>query len=348
MKLYSVSIEDGAKPIPIVSCPGYFPTVSPDEKYVAYMSGGGLQIVELSTKLVVMSWTAPPIPWVGASQYWSRNGRELGIQGFDGLWIYNLDTKMVTNILSGHIGWCSWFRSDIGWFAFQRQYGSLHRGIWVAKLDPNVSTAEVLGPGRTVEEYYQEMVDYYTRRINTSPEDPGRYLLRAKCYIYLQNRMKAFLDLEQCAKLLRSSNHPAAASANKLAVLCREQKRYDEVEPVFVKVLDSIRRIVGARQPLMLRRLAWLQATCQATEFRDGARAIENAKKACELTDWKKADYVDTLAASYAEVGDFDSAVKRQKEAIDLLAGDTSAESRSNYESRLNLYQSNKPYRQSP
>ncbi|MHC4540219.1 MAG: hypothetical protein ACYS74_10625, partial [Planctomycetota bacterium] len=70
--------------------------------------------------------------------------------------------------------------------------------------------------------------------------------------------------------------------------------------------------------------------------------------KACELTDWKNADYLDTPAASYAEAGDFDSAVKWQKEAIDLLTEDTSAESRSNYESRLNLYQSGKPYRQVP
>jgi hypothetical protein len=51
----------------------------------------------------------------------------------------------------------------------------------------------------------------------------------------------------------------------------------------------------------------------------------------------------------------FDSAVKWQKEAIDLLTEEISidpltqeisAESRSNYESRLNLYQSGKPYRE--
>jgi len=94
--------------------------------------------------------------------------------------------------------------------------------------------------------------------------------------------------------------------------------------------------------------LAWLQATCPIAEFRDGAKAVENATKACELTDWKNFSYVDALAASYAEVGDFDSAVKWQKNAIDLLAEDTSVELRSAYESRLDLYQSGKPYRQSP
>ncbi|UCC99277.1 MAG: hypothetical protein JSW66_05205 [Phycisphaerales bacterium] len=149
-------------------------------------------------------------------------------------------------------------------------------------------------------------------------------------------------------RMLESSNHPAAALVTKLAVLCREQKRYDEVEPEFAKVLDSIRRMVGAKQPLMLRRRAWLQATCPIAEFRDGPKALENATRACELADWKDYRYFGTLAASYAEVGDFNSAVKWQKEAVDSVTEDTSAESRSNYESRLNLYQSGKPYRQSP
>jgi len=98
----------------------------------------------------------------------------------------------------------------------------------------------------------------------------------------------------------------------------------------------------------MLKKLAWLQAPYPAAEFRDGAKAVENATKACELTDWKNVGCVDTLAASYAEAGDFDSAVEWQKKAIDLLTEDISAESQSSYESRLNLYQSGRPYREVP
>jgi hypothetical protein len=39
--------------------------------------------------------------------------------------------------------------------------------------------------------------------------------------------------------------------------------------------------------------------------------------KACELTKWKGAFYKDMLAAAYAENGQFDLAVKYQKEALD-------------------------------
>jgi len=94
--------------------------------------------------------------------------------------------------------------------------------------------------------------------------------------------------------------------------------------------------------------LAWLRATCsEKAEFRDGAKAVEQASKANELTNWKKAHYVGTLAAAYAETGDFDSAVKRQKEAMGLLT-EEEEELRGDFEERLKLYQSGKPCRESP
>jgi tetratricopeptide (TPR) repeat protein len=93
--------------------------------------------------------------------------------------------------------------------------------------------------------------------------------------------------------------------------------------------------------------LAWLRATCMVAEFRDGVKAVEQATKACELTNFKKTRYIGTLAAAYAETGDFDSAVKWQKKAIDLLTEKQEYLS-ADFEERLKLYQSGKPYRESP
>jgi len=91
-----------------------------------------------------------------------------------------------------------------------------------------------------------------------------------------------------------------------------------------------------------------LQATFPDAEFRDGAKAVENATKACELTTWKNAWFVNTLAAAYAEAGDFNSAVKWQKKAIDLLDKASCSGYPVDFEARLKLYQSGKPYRKSP
>jgi tetratricopeptide (TPR) repeat protein len=349
-ELHSISLEGGAKPTAIISCPGIFPVVSPDEKYVAYRwDGGELRIVEISTKSVVASRRVP-LTGRGAFLNWSPDGQELsiGYYGNTGLWIYDVKERKASKVLSDSFAWCSWSAPDISKIAIEKVYGVLHHEIWVADLDPNVSTTEALGPERTVEEHCQEMLDLYTHRIDTDPEDERNYLSRAECYIYLQDREKAFADLEQCAKLLRSRDHPAVTLVTKLAVLCREQERYDEVEPVFVKVLAFSRSIMRAESTYILNRLAFFQAAFPTAEFRDGAKAVENATKACKLTNWKAYDYVATLAAAYAETGDFDSAVKWLKEAIDLSTEKQSSRQRDEYQSRLKLYQAGKPYRPSP
>jgi hypothetical protein len=172
--LYSISIQEGAKPTPIVQCMSSFPRVSPDEKYVAYRMGWEHRIVELSTNSVVESCT---FPLVRGGMRWSPDGRELSIGG-RGLWIYDLDTKTASKVLSGSFAWCSWSRPDMGQMAIGRRYSNFHHAIWVAELDPNMSTTEALGPGRTIEEHCQEMVDYYTLRIDADPGDVEAYLSR--------------------------------------------------------------------------------------------------------------------------------------------------------------------------
>ena len=89
---------------------------------------------------------------------------------------------------------------------------------------------------------------------------------------------------------------------------------------------------------------AWLRATCQDEKYRNGQQAVEYATKACELTAWKDFGYLDTLAAAYAEAGNFDKAVEWQKKGMDLAPADQKAD----YESRLKLYQEKKPYRELP
>jgi tetratricopeptide (TPR) repeat protein len=85
---------------------------------------------------------------------------------------------------------------------------------------------------------------------------------------------------------------------------------------------------------------AWLWATCRDERFRDAKKAVESATRACELSEWKAAYDLDTLAAAYAEAGNFDKAVEWETKAIQLST-DTER-----YQERLRLYKDNKPYRQ--
>ncbi|UCE99893.1 MAG: PD40 domain-containing protein, partial [Planctomycetota bacterium] len=206
MKVYSISIEDGAKPTPIVSCPSYYPAVSPDEKYVAYVLGGELRIVELSTNSVVASWTLPLTTGSGFPS-WSPDGQELsmGYYSNSGLWIYDVKTKKASKALSGLFACCSWSQPDISQIAIERVYGGRHHEIWVAE------TAS-LRPGRTLEEHHQEMVEHFTRRIDTDPEDAPNYRLRAVNYIYIGDREKAFRDLKKYADIVNVPSDPNGPS----------------------------------------------------------------------------------------------------------------------------------------
>ncbi len=86
----------------------------------------------------------------------------------------------------------------------------------------------------------------------------------------------------------------------------------------------------------------WLLATCPDDALRDGRLAVEHGTTACELSNWSRPEFVDTLAAAYAESGDFEEAVRWQREAIDL--GPTFAVE--SYHERLELFQQGLPYRE--
>ena len=121
--------------------------------------------------------------------------------------------------------------------------------------------------------------------------------------------------------------------------ISRRQGKYEQA----LKDFDKAIRLDPANAAAYNNR-AWLLATCPDEDHRDGKAAVEAATKACELADWKSPDWLDTLAAAYAASGDFESAIKRQTQAIELAP----EPQRADMQSRLELYRAGKPYREAP
>ena len=89
--------------------------------------------------------------------------------------------------------------------------------------------------------------------------------------------------------------------------------------------------------------LAWFLATCPQSDYRNGAEAVEEGLKACELSDWQYWAAVDTLAAAYAESGDFDRAIQFGNLALSLPG--LSPKDRMLLQERLSFYQSSNAIR---
>ena len=92
----------------------------------------------------------------------------------------------------------------------------------------------------------------------------------------------------------------------------------------------------------ILNNLAWVLATSTFDDLRDGKRAIALAKKACELTDYETAHILSTLAAGYAEIGDFVQAIEWSSKAVELGEG----EIKQQLSAELDRYQEHLPWRE--
>ncbi|PYK31341.1 MAG: hypothetical protein DME57_04090 [Verrucomicrobia bacterium] len=93
-----------------------------------------------------------------------------------------------------------------------------------------------------------------------------------------------------------------------------------------------------------LNSLAWFLSTCPDAKFRNGNEAVAIAMKACTLSQWREANLVDTLAAAYAENGNFKEAVAYE---IKAMSYDKLDQTRlDGMQKRRRLYEQGKPYRE--
>ncbi len=169
---------------------------------------------------------------------------------------------------------------------------------------------ELLNKGK-----YAESRKYLDAAIRVEPSRWTAYYNRATAFRMEKNWKAAIADLTETIRL-----KPAFFSATwDRAIVYQATKDYAAALKdlnVLTKVTYETTNPYGMALALNWR--AALRATCPNPSFRDGKAAVEDAKRACEMSKWKYADYIDTLASAYAEAGDFDSAVRYEQQAIDL------------------------------
>jgi len=91
--------------------------------------------------------------------------------------------------------------------------------------------------------------------------------------------------------------------------------------------------------------LSWLLSTSTDDSIRNGPEALELALKASEATEYKEAHILSTLAAAYAETGDFENARKWAAQAVEM-GKEEGHEQLDQLEKELESYQMDKPWRE--
>jgi len=240
--LYSLSLASGhAQPEPVATCLTAFPSLSPDNKRVAFADDGSVTIVDMASKTSITRKTGPPTIWGGN---WSPSGREFSLGGYfrtddrTGLWIYDRETAQAAKVFSGQITCASW---KPGGTALDFTLGPPYNEIWIADLDPNVPTVESLGPARTLEDHYREMMDHYSRAIENDPQGAVSFLHRALYLDYLNDKDAAFADMNQYVRLMTSSSdQPPQGTEIPVFIAALSQGRVENLGPLINSPLNEI------------------------------------------------------------------------------------------------------------
>ena len=93
---------------------------------------------------------------------------------------------------------------------------------------------------------------------------------------------------------------------------------------------------------------AWMLATNMEPSGRNGLRAVQLARRICQATEFQQPEFLDTLAAAYAETGRFSEAVTTVERAINLLEEFRIApENQEALKARREMYKRHQPYHES-
>ncbi len=194
---------------------------------------------------------------------------------------------------------------SIGWYAFVAR-DMMRKNALTAALKKGDSTAAL--------SVLQEMRD-------SDPSDPEVLSNRGEIYRMRTNLTASIADHNAAIELGITAYEKNTAKLSLLYL--RRGVSYlaaDEAELGLADFEESLSlddKTVQARNAL-----AWTLCTHPDSSLHEPARAIELATKACELSGWKDAATIDTLAAAHAATGNFEQAIIEQEKA--LAAADNS------------------------
>jgi len=165
---------------------------------------------------------------------------------------------------------------------------------------------------------------------------PALYV-RAQIY---SHQGKYDLALKDCNEALHQDRSVVEAALLRANINARRGKHAEALKEYDYLVSLHPRNVTLAR---VMSDRAWFRATCPNASFRNGQQAVKDAKAACSIMTWKDEQIIDTLAAAYAETGDFNSAIQYVSQALAMKG--ISPDNTKLFQQHLALFQQRKAIR---
>ena len=187
---------------------------------------------------------------------------------------------------------------------------------------------------------YEGQVKHYTKLLEKEKSFDSYFSL-GSAYSQMKqydNAVEAFTAAE---KILPKLVDPSYQSGRAMV----DARDFGKADKTFERALEKAVDDQADYRVNVLNSLTWLHATCPDAEHRDGEKAVTYAEEMVGLLGKKDQPwtYLDTIAAAYAEAGEFENAVKYGQMAI-KQAGKAKKGERKSLQERLELYQDGKPF----
>lgn len=208
------------------------------------------------------------------------------------------------------------------------------------QLDPEHALAhQALGVILAVKGQTSEAVEHLSHAAKLRASDPSAWLNLATAQASQESFSAAASSFARAAELQpeRVQTWIMLASAE------YESGQRDEARKHYARSLE-----LDPRWPVAMNVAAWNLATAAQPSARSGARAIQLARRICQATNNNRPEFLETLAAAYAEADRFDDAIAAQRHAIKLYAEYQQPGAPDPAAARLKLYQGHQAYRQIP
>lgn len=197
-----------------------------------------------------------------------------------------------------------------------------------AQAHRNLANALMLGG------QFTEAEPHFLAALKLKPDDTETLAAYARGLVATRQTTRAIAQLRKAVGIkpdarFRLDLAPLLAATGDFGGAAEQLDRVLEDQPNTLEALNN---------------LAWIRATCPEPSIRNGPAAVRLAKEACRVSGGKQPVSFGTLAAAYAEAGDFTNAVHAAQTAIDLATAAGNQAFANQNKQLLQRYESGRPF----